>query len=123
MIPICILAIEDSDDREFMSQLFVQYQRLMYSTIFEILHDTWATEDVRRGIRQEKQHRTGKEYLTPAACQHVIHRNPVQLGKRRQDGHIRQTCVGSFFGKKFTNRSNPHGPFALTIGHLCNIIN
>lgn len=70
MIPICILAIEDSDDREFMSQLFVQYQRLMYSTIFEILHDTWATEDVRRGIRQEKQHRTGKEYLTPAACQH-----------------------------------------------------
>lgn len=46
MIPLYILAIEDSDDREFMSKLFVQYQRLMYSTIFEILHDTWATEDV-----------------------------------------------------------------------------
>lgn len=46
MIPFYILAIEDDDDREFMTYIYDQYQRLIYQTIYQITHDTWATEDV-----------------------------------------------------------------------------
>lgn len=33
MIPYYILAIEDETDRAYMTALFFQYQKLMYSTI------------------------------------------------------------------------------------------
>lgn len=46
MIPLCILVIENDDDREFMSMLFTKYNRLMYHEIYRILHDSWAAEDV-----------------------------------------------------------------------------
>lgn len=46
MIPYVILAIESDDDREFMTQLYFEYQRLMYREIFQITRDKWATEDV-----------------------------------------------------------------------------
>lgn len=46
MIPFYILAIEDDDDREFMTFIYDQYQRLIYKTIYEITHDAWVTEDV-----------------------------------------------------------------------------
>ena len=46
MIPFCILVIEDDDDREFMAALFIQYQRLLYKEIYDILKNPWNTEDV-----------------------------------------------------------------------------
>lgn len=46
MIPFCILVIQDADDREFMENLFIDYQRLMYSEIYKILQNAWDTEDV-----------------------------------------------------------------------------
>ncbi len=46
MIPFCILVIEDDDDREFMAALFIQYQRLLYKEIHDILKNPWNTEDV-----------------------------------------------------------------------------
>lgn len=46
MIPFCILVIEDDDDRDFMTALFIDYQRLLYSEIYAILQDSWNTEDV-----------------------------------------------------------------------------
>jgi len=46
MIPYCILAIEDDDDRHFMEYLFTQYHRLMYKNIISIVHDQWAADDV-----------------------------------------------------------------------------
>ena len=46
MIPFCILAIENDDDREFMAELFLRYQRLLYNEIYEILKNLWNTEDV-----------------------------------------------------------------------------
>lgn len=46
MIPLIILAIEDPDDRQFMADLYLKYNRLMYSECIQILKDTWATEDV-----------------------------------------------------------------------------
>lgn len=45
MLPICILTIQDEDDRAYMSRLFVQYHRLMYQCTYEALDDKWATED------------------------------------------------------------------------------
>ena len=49
MIPLCILAIENEDDRVFMTRLFEQYQRLMYQQIIRIVHDHWETEDILQG--------------------------------------------------------------------------
>lgn len=46
MIPYCILAIEDESDREYMTALFVQYEKLMYSTIGKITTNYSDTEDV-----------------------------------------------------------------------------
>lgn len=46
MIPFCILAIENDDDREFMAELFLRYQRLLYNEIYEILNNPWNTEDI-----------------------------------------------------------------------------
>jgi len=46
MIPVCILAIADESDREFMERVFVQYQWLMYSTTEKIVKDHWSAEDV-----------------------------------------------------------------------------
>jgi len=34
MIPLCILAIENDDDREFMTNIYNQYQRLIYQTTY-----------------------------------------------------------------------------------------
>ena len=45
MIPYCILAIEDESDREFMTSLYYQYQKLMYSTVQKILRDQWKIDD------------------------------------------------------------------------------
>ena len=46
MIPFCILVIEDDDDREFMTLLYIRYQRLLYKEIYEILKKPWNTEDI-----------------------------------------------------------------------------
>lgn len=46
MIPYCILVIENDDDRDFMTNLFLKYQRLMYSEIYNLTHDAWSTEDI-----------------------------------------------------------------------------
>lgn len=46
MIPLCILAIEDDDDRAFMEALFENYNRLMYYEIIKIVRDPWVTEDL-----------------------------------------------------------------------------
>lgn len=46
MIPYVILAIENDSDRDFMSQLYVAYEKLMYSEVRKIAHDPWSTEDI-----------------------------------------------------------------------------
>lgn len=46
MIPFLILAIEDPDDREYMANLYIKYNRLMYSEIKKIISDPWDIEDV-----------------------------------------------------------------------------
>lgn len=46
MIPYVILAIEDESDREYMTALYIEYHRLMYSEIKKLLSDKEAIEDV-----------------------------------------------------------------------------
>lgn len=46
MIPYYILAIEDESDREFMSSLYLQYEKLMYSTILKVTQDNWLVDDI-----------------------------------------------------------------------------
>ncbi len=46
MIPLVILAIEDEDDRSFMTALFLNYERLLYSEIRKLISDSWAVEDI-----------------------------------------------------------------------------
>lgn len=42
MVPFCILAIENEDDREFMTRLYLDYSRLMQQQITKIVQDEWA---------------------------------------------------------------------------------
>lgn len=46
MIPLCILAIEDESDREFMVELYEEYKLLMYKEINRITRDAWDAEDI-----------------------------------------------------------------------------
>ena len=46
MIPYYILAIEDETDRAYMTALFFQYQKLMYSTIQKVTNDHWLIDDI-----------------------------------------------------------------------------
>lgn len=46
MIPCCILAIEDASDREYMTNIYFQYQGLMHYTIRKITEDQWLEDDV-----------------------------------------------------------------------------
>ena len=46
MIPIIILTIQDPDEREYMTGLYIKYNRLMYSEIHKIIYDPWDVEDV-----------------------------------------------------------------------------
>ena len=50
MIPSIILAIEDDDDREFMTGLYKQYQRLMYREILKIVQETWDVDDIMQSL-------------------------------------------------------------------------
>jgi RNA polymerase sigma-70 factor (ECF subfamily) len=46
-IPICIVMMDDASDREFMTRLYEQYNRLMYHQVLPIVNqDKWAAEDV-----------------------------------------------------------------------------
>lgn len=46
MIPLCILVIENEDDRNFMAMVYEKYNRLMYNEIYKILNNRWQAEDV-----------------------------------------------------------------------------
>ena len=46
MIPIIILAIEDEDDREFMTRLYLDYRWLIFSKVSNIVHDRTVAEDL-----------------------------------------------------------------------------
>ena len=46
MLPSVIALIVDEDDREFMTQLFLQYRRIMFSEISKLISDPWDTEDI-----------------------------------------------------------------------------
>ena len=53
MIPYCILVIESDDDREFMSSLYIDYKRLMYSEIKKIVKNEHDTEDVMQTVLEK----------------------------------------------------------------------
>lgn len=95
MLPICILAIRDDDDRAYMTRLFVKYQRLMYRTIYDILGDKWATEDVlQTTLLRLIDHLDTLRRLEPeglagyiaAACRHTANRRSRMSGRRWRTG-------------------------------------
>lgn len=53
MIPNCILVIENDDDREFMTQLYFDYSRLMYSEIKKIIKREQDREDVMQTVLEK----------------------------------------------------------------------
>ncbi len=53
MIPNCILVIENDDDREFMTQLYLDYNRLMYSEINKIIRHEQDKEDVMQTVLEK----------------------------------------------------------------------
>lgn len=53
MIPLIITSIEDDDDRRFMEDLYLSYNRLMFSTISKIISDEWAVEDILQTVLEK----------------------------------------------------------------------
>ncbi len=50
MIPYCILVIEDDNDREFMSNLYLDYHKLMYEKVRAYTKDFYASEDIVQNV-------------------------------------------------------------------------
>jgi len=50
MIPICILTIEDPDNRAFMTELYGKYEKILYSTALKITNNYWDAQDVVQSI-------------------------------------------------------------------------
>lgn len=46
MIPVIILAIEDESDREFMTRLYLDHEKIMYAEMLKICDDRFAMDDV-----------------------------------------------------------------------------
>lgn len=46
LIPLAILAIDNEDDRAFMTRIYLDYGRLMYSVAIEIVRDPHVAEDM-----------------------------------------------------------------------------
>ena len=53
MIPMIIMAIEDEDDRSFMANLYVDYQRLMYKVIASYTTNKWDADEDPRLLSKE----------------------------------------------------------------------
>lgn len=50
MIPICILTIENPDDRAFMTELYNTYEKILYSTAVKITNNYWDAQDVVQSV-------------------------------------------------------------------------
>lgn len=88
MIPLIIQTIESPNDREFMEELYLRYNRLMYSECMKVLRDTWETEDVMQ-----------------TAIEKLIHKIPLlkTLTPSKQINYIITTCrntAKSYLSKK-----------------------
>lgn len=46
MIPVIILAIEDESDREFMTRLYLDHEKIMYAEMLKICDDRFSMDDV-----------------------------------------------------------------------------
>ena len=46
MLALLSVAVEDPNDREFMTQFYLQYERLMYATVLKRLPDQEAAKDI-----------------------------------------------------------------------------
>lgn len=95
MLPICILTIQDEDDRAYMSRLFVQYHRLMYQCTYEVLDDKWTTEDA-----------------VQTTLLRLIDRIDVvrQLDESKLPGYIAAACRHTAYNVLRHNRRHPQVP-------------
>ena len=53
MIPYCIMVIEDDNDREFMTSLYINYKNLMFSEICKIVKTDFDADDVMQDVLEK----------------------------------------------------------------------
>jgi len=46
MFPLVISAIEDTETRSFMEQLYLKYNKLMYSQVYKLTRDSYEVEEI-----------------------------------------------------------------------------
>ena len=100
MIPIYILAIEDESDREYMSSLYIQYHRLMYSTIQKNIQDSWLVDDVMQ-----------------ATFEKLIDKIPLlkTLSRDRLINYILSSCKNNAYNAlRYQTRQCPYGTVSST---------
>lgn len=89
MIPYCILTIEDDSDREFMSKLYLSYNRLIYREIFKIVNDPWVTEDLMQEVLIKLIDRV--KDLRAKDRQHLIN-YVITASKNKARNYMRDSC-------------------------------
>ena len=50
MLPLVIMAIEDENEKAFMTWLYLQYHRLIYSEVRKIVGNTDEAEDLLQSV-------------------------------------------------------------------------
>lgn len=88
-MPVCILAIRDEDDRQFMERLYVEHWRMMFRSAWRVLRDRDASEDAVNGacvslIRNIDRLRSLDEKVLPAYIMVTV-RNQARMHLRRSE--------------------------------------
>lgn len=87
-IPICITAIKNEDDREFMQILYTRHESLMYRTALRMIHDhqdvddavSAACESLIRGLQRIRQ---VNPKVYPAYIMTAVRNQALMLRRRR----------------------------------------
>ena len=87
--------IWDEEDRAFITRLFLQYRRLMYSQVFQIVGDIWVTEDLVQDVLVKLMEKVGQlrgkdevrltRYLAAACRNRARNHLRAQRARRRAD--------------------------------------
>ena len=57
MLPLVIMAIEDEDDKAFMTWLYLQYRRLIYSEVRKLIQNEDEAEDLMQTVVEKLIHK------------------------------------------------------------------
>ena len=117
MLPLVILAIEDENEKAFMTWLYLQYRRLIYSEVRKIVGNTDEAEDLLQSVVEkliEKVSLLRGDGAKQAGKLHYLHgkEHRVQLPSEEGTGNFvggpRRACrSGTYAGGTYPRAGGP----------------